>query len=45
LPPHRSYDHKIELVPGSKLPFSRPSPYAKRWWTTDLTQLRRIYTY
>jgi ribonuclease HI/exonuclease III len=26
-------------------PKARPSPYAKRWWTTDLTQLRRIYTY
>ena len=25
-------------------PKARPSPYAKRWWTTDLTQLRRIYT-
>ena len=26
-------------------PKARPSPYAKRWWTTDLTQLRRAYTY
>ena len=26
-------------------PKARPSPYVKRWWTTDLTQLRRIYTY
>ena len=26
-------------------PRAKPSPYAKRWWTTDLTQLRRIYTY
>jgi hypothetical protein len=26
-------------------PKARPSPYAKRWWTTDLTQLRRIYTH
>ena len=24
---------------------ARPTPYAKRWWTTDLTQLRQIYTY
>ncbi len=24
---------------------ARPSPYAKRWWTTDLTQMRCIYTY
>lgn len=30
----------MELTPKAK-----PSPYAKRWWTTDLTQLRRIYTY
>ena len=26
-------------------PKARPSPYAKRWWTADLTQLRSIYTY
>jgi hypothetical protein len=26
-------------------PKARPSPNAKRWWTTDLTQLRHIYTY
>ncbi len=26
-------------------PKARPSPHAKRWWTTDLTQLRRICTY
>src|SRR5258706_4875561 len=26
-------------------PKAKPSPYAKRWWTSDLTQLRRIYTY
>lgn len=29
-----------ELTPKAK-----PSPYAKRWWTKDLTHLRRIYTY
>ena len=29
----------------SLTPTARPSPYAKRWWTTDLTQLRRIYTH
>ncbi|KAJ3453213.1 hypothetical protein MRS44_018868 [Fusarium solani] len=29
-----------ELVPRAK-----PSPYAKRWWTTDLTRLRRSYTF
>jgi hypothetical protein len=26
-------------------PKAKPSPYARRWWTTDLTQLRRVYTY
>ena len=26
-------------------PKAQPSPYAKRWWTTDLTQLRRIHTF
>jgi hypothetical protein len=26
-------------------PKAKPSPYAKRWWTTDLTQLRRVHTY
>jgi len=27
------------------VPLAKPSPYAKRWWTEDLTQLRRDYTY
>jgi exonuclease III len=26
-------------------PRAKPSPYAKRWWTSDLTQLRHIYTH
>lgn len=26
-------------------PRAKPSPYTKRWWTADLTALRRIYTY
>ena len=26
-------------------PKARPSSHSKRWWTTDLTQLRGIYTY
>lgn len=30
----------MELTPKAK-----PSPYAKRWWTMDLTQLCWIYTY
>jgi hypothetical protein len=25
-------------------PKARPLPHAKRWWTTDLTQLRYVYT-
>ena len=25
-------------------PKAKPSPYAKRWWTSNLTNLRRIYT-
>lgn len=29
----------------SLTPRAKPSPYAKRWWTKDLTQLRRAYTY
>ncbi|EAQ84331.1 predicted protein [Chaetomium globosum CBS 148.51] len=24
---------------------AKPSPYAKRWWTTDLTRLRQAYTF
>jgi exonuclease III len=26
-------------------PKSKPSIYGKRWWNTDLTHLRRVYTY
>ncbi|KAM3560256.1 hypothetical protein ARSEF4850_003736 [Beauveria asiatica] len=26
-------------------PRAKPSPYAKRWWTSDLTQLRQVYTH
>lgn len=29
----------------SLTPRAKPSRYAKRWWTTDLTQLRHIYTH
>jgi hypothetical protein len=25
-------------------PVAKPSPYAKRWWTQELTELRRDYT-
>ncbi|KAB2568601.1 putative RNA-directed DNA polymerase from transposon BS [Lasiodiplodia theobromae] len=27
------------------VPKARPSPYVKKWWTADLTQLRRSFTY
>ena len=29
----------------SLTPRAKSSPYAKRWWTTDLTQLRQTYTF
>lgn len=29
----------------SLTPKAQPSLYAKRWWTTDLAELRRIYTH
>lgn len=29
----------------SLTPKAKPSPYAKRWWTTDLTRLREAYTF
>ena len=41
-------DRLMSAVSGvvhSLTPKARPSPYAKRWWTTDLTQLRHIYTH
>ena len=28
----------------SLVPIARPSPYAKRWWNSELTQLRRLYS-
>ncbi|KAF7117738.1 hypothetical protein CNMCM5793_006918 [Aspergillus hiratsukae] len=27
------------------VPQVRPSPYCKRWWTDELTELRNVYTY
>ncbi|PNH26385.1 hypothetical protein VD0002_g6637 [Verticillium dahliae] len=27
------------------VPKAKPAPHAKRWWTSDLTQLRRIHTF
>jgi hypothetical protein len=26
-------------------PKAKPSPYSKRWWSANLTQLRQVYTY
>lgn len=34
----------LEAV-NSLVPKAKPSPYAKRWWTQDLTKLRKVYTY
>jgi len=43
LPPHRLYDHKIELVPGQKAPYARNRPLSpmelrvvKRWLDDNL---------
>jgi exonuclease III len=51
-PPEGTVQKKTDTLMSAVLeavraltPKARPSPYAKRWWTTDLTQLRRIYTY
>jgi hypothetical protein len=30
---------------SSLTPKAKPTPYAKRWWTRDLTKLRQVYTY
>ena len=45
LPPHRSYDHKIEVVPGGKLPCARNRPLSpmelrvlKRWLDDNLAK-------
>lgn len=45
LPPHRSYDHKIELIPGSKVPAARNRPLSptelrvlKRWLDDNLAK-------
>jgi hypothetical protein len=37
---------KVVLAAIEELtPKAKPSPYAKRWWTKDLTHLRRSYTF
>ncbi|KID81061.1 Endonuclease/exonuclease/phosphatase [Metarhizium guizhouense ARSEF 977] len=41
-------DKFMEIVMGAikdLTPRAKPTPYAKRWWTTDLTQLRHIYSF
>jgi hypothetical protein len=35
----------IDLPIRRHVPVAKPSPYAKRWWTEELTRLRRNYTY
>lgn len=37
-------EHILEAV-HELAPTAKPSPYAKRWWSNDLTHLRRVYTY
>jgi len=41
-------DHLMDVVLEAVqllVPKAKPSQYTKRWWTVDLTQLRRTYTY
>ncbi|KAJ6437653.1 reverse transcriptase [Purpureocillium lavendulum] len=35
----------VVLAIDDLTPRAEPTPYAKRWWTRDLTQLRRSYTF
>ena len=35
----------VERIIFQLTPLAKPSPYAKRWWTEDLTQLWKIYTH
>ena len=35
----------INAVLEAHVPRARDSPYAKRWWSKDLTLLRRDYTF
>jgi hypothetical protein len=51
-PPSGSVQRQTDRLMGVVLgaieeltPRAKPSPYAKRWWTKDLTHLRRRYTY
>lgn len=45
LPPHRAYDHRIELIPGSKLPYAKNRPFSplelkviKKWLDKELAK-------
>jgi hypothetical protein len=38
------FQEHIAGVIRSKVPEARPSPYAKRWWTPELTTLRKTMT-
>jgi len=51
-PPEGTVQQKTDKLMAAVLeavhaltPKAKPSPYMKRWWTSDLTQLRCIYTY
>ena len=35
----------VERIIFQLTPLAKPSPYAKRWWIEDLTQLWKIYIY
>lgn len=37
--------HAVSEAVYALTPKAKPCPYAKRWWTKDLTKLRQIYTY
>ncbi|KAI6824489.1 hypothetical protein KC343_g180 [Hortaea werneckii] len=37
--------HAVQDAVHALTPRAKPCPYAKRWWTQDLTKLRRVYTY
>jgi ribonuclease HI len=44
----RYTDHFVSIVTETvqkHTPYTKPTSYTKRWWTADLTQLRRNYTY
>jgi hypothetical protein len=44
----RQTDRLMQVVQeavNTRTPQAKTSPYAKRWWTQDLTKLRQVYTY